>query len=50
MFFAVNDRFITYQQRRNWRARALFFFLLGVLVSVGLQWSLFHRVVGPCPR
>ncbi len=37
LFFATNDRFITYQTRRNWRARASFFFILGVLLTVAVQ-------------
>jgi hypothetical protein len=43
LFFAVNDRFITYQQRRNWRARGSFFFVLGVIVTLAVQWFLESR-------
>ena len=43
LFFATNDRFITYQQRRNWRARASFFFVLGVVLTLVVQWFLQSR-------
>ncbi len=43
LFFATNDRFITYQQRRNWRARATFFFVLGVVLTLVVQWILQSR-------
>jgi hypothetical protein len=49
LFFSLNDRFITYQQRRNWRARASFFFVLGVLVALGVGWLLARRF-GLCPK
>jgi hypothetical protein len=43
LFFATHDRFITYQQRRNWRARASFFFGLGVVLTLVVQWFLQSR-------
>jgi hypothetical protein len=49
LFFSVNDRFITYQQRRAWRARAAFFLLLGVLLTLGVQISL-GKYALLCPR
>lgn len=41
--FPLNDRFITYQQRRNWRARAGVFFFLGVLLTLAALWFLQSR-------
>jgi hypothetical protein len=40
IFFAVNDRFVTWQQRRQWRARASFFFLAGILFVLLFQYGL----------
>jgi hypothetical protein len=49
LFFAVNDRFITWQQRRQWRARASFFFLAGVLFVLAVQYGL-NRWAFRCSR
>jgi hypothetical protein len=49
LFFAVNDKFITYQQRRNWRARATFFLLLGIVLTIVVERILFQRY-GLCPK
>lgn len=40
LFFAVNDRFLTYQQRRNWRLRGWYLLVLGVVLTLGVQWFL----------
>jgi hypothetical protein len=49
IFFAVNDRFVTWQQRRQWRARASFFFAAGILAVVLVQYGL-GRWLLRCPR
>ncbi len=41
--FPLNDRFLTYQQRRNWRARAGVFFVLGALTTLAVVWFLQSR-------
>jgi hypothetical protein len=50
LFFAVNDRSTTYQQRRNWRARATFFFLAGVIATVLVEVAVKRYAFGPCPK
>ena len=49
LLFAVNDKFITYQQRRNWRLRASFFFLAGIVLTVVVQATL-AKHLSLCPR
>lgn len=49
LLFAVNDKFVTYQQRRNWRARAAFFLVAGVLLTLGVQATL-GKHLSLCPR
>lgn len=49
LLFAVNDKFVTYQQRRNWRARAAFFFVAGVVLTVVVQATL-AKHLSLCPR
>jgi hypothetical protein len=48
LFFAPNDRLLTWQMRRTWRLRASFFLLLGCLLTLAARWFLLHR--GLCPR
>jgi hypothetical protein len=48
LLFSVDNKFITWQQRRHWRARALFFFLLGVILTLAVQAGLGR--FGLCPK
>lgn len=50
LLFPLHDRFLTYQQRRTWRARAVVFFLLGVILTVAVEATLGTKFLPLCPK